>query len=218
MFLRIDRLPVELLKPTKAAPNSAPAAPVPRAAPPCNPASGHSGASVLVSDQTFDGWVRQYQRLLFGIAYWWTGSQTDAEELTQEAFFQAYRSRSTLRDVEAVKGWLVGILQALAMAQMSRKSKSRAEVPLDGMENEFIGQDRLSADVLALHQSLAKLDDRHRLPVVMFYFQQFSYQEISEALELPIGTVMSRLSRARRMLHETLETPQNLIAMRKASE
>ena len=217
MFLRIDRLPVELLKPTKAAPNSAPAAPAPRAAPPCNPASGHSGASVLVSDQTFDGWVRQYQRLLFGIAYWWTGSQTDAEELTQEAFFQAYRSRSTLRDVEAVKGWLVAILRH-CYAQMSRKSHSRAEVPLDGMENEFIGQDRLSADVLALHQSLAKLDDRHRLPVVMFYFQQFSYQEISEALELPIGTVMSRLSRARRMLHETLETPQNLIAMRKASE
>jgi RNA polymerase sigma-70 factor (ECF subfamily) len=52
----------------------------------------------------------------------------------------------------------------------------------------------------------------------MFYFQQLSYQEIAEALELPIGTVMSRLSRARKMLHESLETPKNLIIMRKAKE
>jgi RNA polymerase sigma-70 factor (ECF subfamily) len=103
---------------------------------------------VQISDHTFDDWVRQYQRLLFGIAYWWTGSRTDAEELTQEAFFQAYRSRSTLHEVEAVKGWLIGILRH-CYAQMSRKRNSRAEVPLDGMENEPEEQDMLSADVLA---------------------------------------------------------------------
>ena len=83
-----------------------------------------------ISDHTFDDWVRQYQRLLFGIAYWWTGSRTDAEELTQEAFFQAYRSRSSLREIEAVKGWLVGILRH-CYAQMSRKGHSRIEIPLD---------------------------------------------------------------------------------------
>jgi RNA polymerase sigma-70 factor (ECF subfamily) len=172
---------------------------------------------VQISDHTFDGWVRQYQRLLFGIAYWWTGSRTDAEELTQEAFFQAYRSRSTLRDAAAVKGWLIGILRH-CYAQMSRKSHTSGEVPLDEMENEIGDKDRLSPDVLALHQSLAKLDDRHRLPVVMFYFQELSYREISEALELPIGTVMSRLSRARKMLHQLLETPRKLILIKKVGE
>ena len=169
-----------------------------------------------ISDHTFDDWVRQYQRLLFGIAYWWTGSRTDAEELTQEAFFQAYRSRSTLREVEAVKGWLVGILRH-CYAQMSRKSNSRAEVPLDEMANESVEQDRLSPDVLALRQSLARLDERHRLPVVLFYFHDLSYREISEALDLPIGTVMSRLSRARRLLHDSLETPHELVVMKKVA-
>jgi len=81
---------------------------------------------VHISDHTFDDWVRQYQRLLFGIAYWWTGSRTDAEELTQEAFFQAYRSRSSLREIEAVKGWLVGILRH-CYAQMYRKGHSRMD-------------------------------------------------------------------------------------------
>src|ERR1700720_4668328 len=102
--------------------------------------AGEKGFTVQITDQMFNDWVRQHQRLLFGIAYWWTGSRTDAEELTQEAFFQAYRSRSTLREVEAVKGWLIGILRH-CYAQMSRKSNSRAEVPLDGMENETEEQD-----------------------------------------------------------------------------
>src|ERR1700739_1316278 len=43
-----------------------------------------------ISDQTFDNWVHEYNRLLFGLAYWWTGSRTDAEKLTQEAFFQMF--------------------------------------------------------------------------------------------------------------------------------
>ena len=179
-------------------------------------------AAVQISDHTFDDWVRQYQRLLFGIAYWWTSSRSDAEELTQEAFFQAYRSRSALRDVEAVKGWLVGILRH-CYAQMNRKGHHRFETSLDEMIEEFGELNRLDPDrpdldqALALHQSLESLDERHRLPVVLFYFQDLSYREIAEALQLPIGTVMSRLSRAREMLHDRLSTRQKLTIVKKAA-
>ena len=165
-----------------------------------------------ISDHTFDEWVRQYQRLLFGIAYWWTGSRTDAEELTQEAFFQAYRSRSSLREIEAVKGWLVGILRH-CYSQMYRKGRSRAEIPLEEViegpseATEFRSSHVDRDDLLALHQALERLDERHRLPLVLFYFQDLSYREIAEALELPLGTVMSRLSRARQMLHASLAGP-----------
>jgi RNA polymerase sigma-70 factor, ECF subfamily len=176
---------------------------------------------VQISDQIFDGWVRQHHRLLYGIAYWWSGSRSDAEELTQEAFFQAYRSRSGLRDIEAVKGWLVGILRH-CYAQMNRKGHHRVEVSLDEMTEEFgelsqLNPDRPDLDqALALHQCLECLDERHRLPVVLFYFQDLSYREIAEALELPIGTVMSRLSRAREMLHDRLSTRQKLTIVKKA--
>jgi RNA polymerase sigma-70 factor (ECF subfamily) len=170
---------------------------------------------VQVTDQMFNDWVRQHQRLLFGIAYWWTGSRTDAEELTQEAFLQAYRSRSSLRDVELAKGWLVGILRH-CHSQMRRRTKSRQEVCIDEMLHEPESRPTLSADALALHQSLEKLEERHRLPVVLFYFQDLSYREIAEALELPIGTVMSRLARARQQLHELMKAPAKLVLMKKA--
>jgi RNA polymerase sigma-70 factor (ECF subfamily) len=175
---------------------------------------------VQISDHTFDDWVRQYQRLLCGIAYWWTGSQTDAEELAQEAFFQAYRSRSSLREIEAVKGWLVSILRH-CYAQMYRKGRSRMEIPLDEVMEEFGQTTDLRPDgadphdVLALRQALERLDERHRLPLVLFYFQELSYREIAEALELPLGTVMSRLSRARRLLHESLARPVGLTLVKK---
>ena len=170
-----------------------------------------------ISDHIFDGWVRQYHRLLFGVAYWWTGSRTDAEELTQEAFFQAYRSRSSLRDLESAKGWLVGILRH-CHAQMRRKHRFSSVISLEEMPHEPEDEDRLDSHSLALNQSLARLDDRYRLPVVLFYFHDLSYREIADALDLPLGTVMSRLSRARKLLHQSLDSHRRPILLKKANK
>jgi DNA-directed RNA polymerase specialized sigma24 family protein len=128
------------------------------------------------SDHTFDDWVGQYQRLLFGIAYWWTGSRTDAEELTQEAFFQAYRSRSSLREIEAVKGWLVGILRH-CYAQRCRKDHSRIEIPLDevveksGETIDLRSDGADPHDILALRQALERLDEGIECPWFSFIFR-----------------------------------------------
>ena len=170
-----------------------------------------------ISDEVFDGWVREHQRLLFGIAYWWTGSRTDAEELTQEAFFQAYRSRSSLRDIGLVKGWLIGIMRH-CHAQTRRKNRYGKDISLEEMPCEPEDRYALDADTLALHQSLAKLEEHYRLPVIMFYFQDLSYSEIAMALELPLGTVMSRLSRARKLLHESLDAKRRPILLKKVNE
>jgi RNA polymerase sigma-70 factor, ECF subfamily len=172
---------------------------------------------VLISDQVFDGWVREHQRLLVRIAYWWTGSITDAEELTQEAFFQAYRSRSSLRDIALVKGWLIGIMRH-CHSQTRRKSRYGNDISLEEMPYEPEERNAPYADTLALHQSLAKLEEHYRLPVVMFYFQDLSYSEIAVALDLPLGTVMSRLSRARKLLHERLDAIRRPILLKKVSE
>lgn len=167
-----------------------------------------------INDETFDGWVRQYSRLLFGIAYWWTSSRTEAEELTQEAFFQAYRSRHSLRDVSLVKGWLVGILRNCD-AQTRRKSQSGLQIPLDELLHDPAAKESISEETLSLHQTLNRLDEHHRMPLVLFYFEDMSYRDISEALEIPIGTVMSRMSRAKQLLHRGLSLPTKLVVVPK---
>jgi RNA polymerase sigma-70 factor, ECF subfamily len=162
-----------------------------------------------VDGKTFDGWVREHHRLLFGLAYWWTGSRSDAEELTQEAFFQAYRSRHTLRNAKVAKAWLVGILRHTFL-HMLRKQRNSHETPLDNADQSSSTDRSLNPDVLALHKAIQQLDERYRFPVVLFYFQELSYKEIAEVLDLPLGTVMSRLSRGRQLLHATLKSAQRL--------
>jgi RNA polymerase sigma-70 factor, ECF subfamily len=162
-----------------------------------------------VDDKTFDGWVREHHRLLFGLAYWWTGSRSDAEELTQEAFFQAYRSRHTLQDGNAAKAWLAGILRHTFLHTL-RKQRSSHAAPLEDADQVSSSDRSLNPDVLALHKAIQQLDERYQLPVVLFYFQELSYKEIAETLDLPLGTVMSRLSRGRQILHARLEATQRL--------
>ncbi len=168
---------------------------------------------VRVDDKTFDGWVHEHHRLLFGLAYWWAGSRSDAEELTQEAFFQAYRSRHTLRDAKAAKAWLVGILRHTFLHTL-RKRRSVNEAPLEDADH-VPGADRsLSPDVLALHKAIQQLDERYQLPVILYYFQELSYKEIAESLDLPMGTVMSRLSRGRQLLHEKLQRTERPVLVK----
>jgi RNA polymerase sigma-70 factor (ECF subfamily) len=83
----------------------------------------------------------------------------------------------------------------MPLDEVMEKSGETIDIQSDGAD---------SHDFLALHQALERLDERHRLPLVLFYFQELSYREIADTLELPLGTVMSRLSRARQMLHESL--------------
>ena len=158
-----------------------------------------------VDDETFDGWVREHHRVMFGLAYWWSGSRSDAEELTQEAFFQAFRSKNSLRDAHSVKGWLVGILRHCFLHALRRRKTAR-EVEFEEVNEIGNADASLNSDVLALHRAIEQLDERYQLPVVLFYFQELSYKDIATALDLPIGTVMSRLSRGRQLLHAKLES------------
>lgn len=159
-----------------------------------------------IDNATFDGWVKEHQRLLFRIAYWWVSSRSDAEDLVQETFLEAYRSRNNLRDQELLKPWLIGILRN--NHSQLRRRQMRTEASSLDLIVEPQGPSSIRTDHIALHQALQQLDAIHRLPLVLFYFEELSYRDISVALDVPIGTVMSRMSRSRRELFEKLR-PQS---------
>lgn len=154
-------------------------------------ASAHRG------DLSIDSLVRQHYVLLYRYAFRLTGSECDAEDLTQQCFLTAHSKLHQLRDPDAAKGWLFQILRT-AFFKLCRKRKPVLEIDTE-MEMVQVVDDQKDQpfDLERIQQRLCELSDSHRMVLLMFYFEQRSYEEIAAELDIPIGTVMSRLSRAK---------------------
>jgi RNA polymerase sigma-70 factor (ECF subfamily) len=148
---------------------------------------------------------------LFAYAYRLAGSVEAAEDLTQQTFLIAHQRQGQLREPEKLGSWLLKILRNAFL-----KSRRRP-TPLVASQVEFdvaeiaSGEARdVEIDEEQLQAALARLPEEFRVVVLMFYFEELSYREIAEELTLPVGTVMSRLSRAKGHLRHILLTPEKL--------
>ena len=143
---------------------------------------------------------------LYRYAYRLSGSAADAEDLTQEAFGKALARLSQLRDRDRAKGWLFRILRNAYLHRVRDERRHRT-VPLDSVADlaDDAGDDPAPAvDPGRLQEALNDLDETFRTPVILFYFEDFSYRDIADQMDLPIGTVMSRLARAKAYLRGRL--------------
>jgi RNA polymerase sigma-70 factor (ECF subfamily) len=155
--------------------------------------------------------VADHHRAVYGYAYRLTGSTADAEDLTQQVFLLAQERLEQLRQPDRARGWLFAILRSCFVAAWRRQQAVPAAVlgldldglPAPGDENE--GLDVENVDAARLEQALGELPPEFRAVLVMFYFDDCSYREIAEQLDVPMGTVMSRLARAKRHLRARLQ-------------
>lgn len=153
--------------------------------------------------------VREHHAPLYRYAYRLTGTEPDAEDLTQQTFLLAQSNLAQLREAAKARGWLFAILRNCYRKMYSKKSPVSAtrvdvnmeHVPDPAPKAEEIDQERLQ-------QAIDELSDDFKLVLTMFYFEDCSYREIAEQLELPLGTVMSRLSRAKSHLRARLFEPE----------
>lgn len=149
--------------------------------------------------------VEDYYQPLYRYAYRLSGSAADAEDLTQETFCQAQRKLTQLRDGDRVKGWLFAILRNAYLHRL-RSEKVEKAVPLDGVgelpDREMAELPEIDPE--RLQAALNELPEVFRTPVILYYFEDFSYREIAEQMALPLGTVMSRLSRGKSWLRNRL--------------
>ncbi len=154
---------------------------------------------------------------LYRIALRLTGSPTAAEDLVQEAYLRAFRSWRSFRPGTNLAAWLATIMRNANLDAVRRQSRRPAEEPMEEQGDYFLynrlaedaGEppqqavlDRLSSD--AIVESLADLPPVFREAVVLVDIGDFSYQEAADILGVPIGTVMSRLYRGRRLLKQHL--------------
>jgi RNA polymerase sigma-70 factor (ECF subfamily) len=143
--------------------------------------------------------VTQHYRAVYRYGYRLTGNAADAEDLTQQTFLRAHRSLEQLRQTDLADRWLLKIIRNEFLRKVGRPVT--AANPPDVPAAPSPAQD----DADELRSALAGLSDEFRLPLLLFYFEELSYREIAEELGVPIGTVMSRLSRARDALRSRLQ-------------
>ena len=152
--------------------------------------------------------VKRYQRAIYRVAYGLTRSTSDADDLAQETFIRAWRALGRFRVGEPLHPWLNRICVNLAYS-LFRQRKRRPETsiePLVEAGQQWAADDDPEAEVAErersgqLEEALAELSSEHQAVLVLRVVQDLSYDEIAQTLNVPIGTVMSRLSRAREKL------------------
>ena len=150
--------------------------------------------------------VEQHYAMLYRFAYRLSGSAADAEDLTQETFCTAQEKIGQLRDAAAARGWLCKILRNHFL-HGRRANNTVVWESLDTLEAEPEDATDSMAEVDSerLQAVLADLPEAFRTPVILFYFEEFSYRQIADQLGVPIGTVMSRLARAKAFLRYRLQ-------------
>ncbi len=157
--------------------------------------------------------VAAFYQPLYRYAYRLSGSPQEAEDLTQEAFCQAQLKLGQLRDETRAKAWLFSILRNTYLHRV-RASKLEQRVPLDAVGEipDRPTEPLPEIDPAELQRALGELPETFRTPVVLYYFEEFSYREIAEQMAVPLGTVMSRLARAKGFLRQRLLSPAPSIA------
>jgi RNA polymerase sigma-70 factor (ECF subfamily) len=149
--------------------------------------------------------VDDYYVSLFRYAYRLSGSSADAEDLTQDAFCKAQVNLGQLRDPDRARPWLFSILRNGYLHRV-RSRKQEACVSLDDLGDvaDANGDSAPEIDPEQLQIALNELPEAFRTPIILFYFEDFSYRDIAEQMDLPLGTVMSRLARAKGFLRTRL--------------
>jgi RNA polymerase sigma-70 factor (ECF subfamily) len=155
--------------------------------------------------QTIQRLVEEHYPSLYRYAYRLSGSDSDAWDLTQETFCKAQQNLGQLREESRVRSWLYSILRN-AYLQRRRTGLQEACVSLDDVGDlaEPVAEDLPEIDTEQLQEALNELPEVYRTPIILYYFEEFGYRDIAEQMDLPIGTVMSRLARAKSHLRKRL--------------
>lgn len=159
--------------------------------------------------------VADYHEALYRYAYRLSGSAPDAEDLTQQVFLIAQQKLDQVRDAECVRGWLFTVLRNCYL----KGRRKGLGLPVSELDVNTIPQ-APPADLIdseELQAAINTLGDEFKLVVLMFYFEHRSYREIADCLEIPLGTVMSRLARAKAHLRNHLADPADNASENSAS-
>jgi RNA polymerase sigma-70 factor (ECF subfamily) len=177
----------------------------------------------MADQATFERDAMEFAPQLYSAALRMTRNPADAEDVVQETFLKAYRAYGSFEQGTNLRAWLYRILTNTYINRYRQKQRRPDEVDLGEIEDLYlykrigsgeVGSASRSAETEVLDSfvdedirgAIEGLAEHFRLPVVLADVEGFSYKEIADMLEVPIGTVMSRLHRGRKSLQKALYT------------
>lgn len=175
----------------------------------------------MADKATFEEDALQYARQLYSAALRMTRNPSDAEDLVQETFLKAYRAYDSFEEGTNLKAWLYRILTNTFINKYRADSRRPKQSELGDVEDLYMyrriavgdssaasrsAEERVLEGLLEedIKRAVEELPEKFRIPVLLADLEGFSYKEIAEILDIPIGTVMSRLHRGRKALEKML--------------
>lgn len=173
---------------------------------------------VLKGDQSaYEDIVNLYQHKLYQVCYRMLGSKEEAEDITQEAFVRAYINLHSFDQKRKFSTWIYRIATNLCIDRIRKKKPDYyldAEVTgTEGLDmySQIAADEQLPEETLEqmelqerIQYEISRLPDKYRAVIVLKYIEELSLQEISEILEMPLGTVKTRIHRGREALRKQL--------------
>src|SRR5579864_8158473 len=164
--------------------------------------------------------IQEYGKATYNFAYRLTQNESDARDLTQDAFIRVYRAWRSFQPGTSFLSWIYRIVTNLYRDELRRrKGRFHEEIPEDNAPQEFAGQRPLAVSPIEdyvegqlsekLSKSLQALSPEQRQVVILADIEEYSYQEIAEIMGCSIRTVRSRLHRARALLRRLVQKQQS---------
>src|SRR5215470_15585704 len=168
-----------------------------------------------MNSDNFEQIVSLHYEPLYRFAFSLSGSEADACDLTQQTFYIWAAKGHQLRDSRKVKSWLFTTLHREFLHKRQREVRfphlelGAAEEDLPEAASGSIN----SLDAAQVLELLAQVQQPYRAALTLFYLEEYSYKEVAEVLEIPLGTVRSRISRGMEQLQRSFAEPEEFAAL-----
>ena len=162
-------------------------------------------AKIAKKDQNaFQTFFYIYKNRLYYYFYKLLENQEDAEELTMETFFRIYRNAGTFRGESKVSSWVFGIARRVCLEHL--KEKNRSIKTLEIYEGDAVSEGSpINEDVELVRKAIEKLAPYEREVLFLAYYEELPYEDIAKVLDIPLGTVKSRVFNAKAKLKRIIE-------------
>ncbi|MEI5909541.1 sigma-70 family RNA polymerase sigma factor [Bacillus spongiae] len=153
--------------------------------------------------KAFEKLIKHYYKQIYRTAYLYVHNEEDALDIVQEATCQAYISIHTLKQPEYFMTWLTKIIIRCSGQLLSKRKNV---VPLtEGVLETLTSSESIKEDSMHLLEEIRKLKESYRIPLILFYYHDYSIKTISDMLAIPEGTVKTNLRRAKEALKKSMK-------------